>query len=89
MWYVYSLKSLKDGNLYTGMSKNPEKRLKEHNLGMTRSTAPRRPFKIIYEEGCRNKLNAREREKYLKSGAGREFLKELSTHSSIGRAGAS
>ncbi len=77
MWHVYALKSLKDGYLYIGISKNLQKRLKEHNSGMTRSTKTRRPFKIIFKEECKNRINAREREKYFKSGIGREFLKNL------------
>jgi len=77
MWYVYSLISLKDGNIYIGISENPEERLKQHNLGMTHSTKPRRPFKIIYKEECGGRKDARKREKYLKSGIGREFLKSL------------
>ena len=60
------------------MSENPEKRLQQHNLGMTRSTKHRRPFRIIYKERCENRINARKREKYLKSGSGREFLKDFS-----------
>jgi putative endonuclease len=44
---------------------------------MTKSTKPRRPFKIIYKEQCENKIKARAREKYLKSGVGREFLKKF------------
>jgi putative endonuclease len=76
MWYAYALKSLKDGNLYIGMSENPEKRLNEHNTGMTKSTKHRRPFEIIYKENHQNRFKAREHEKYLKSGFGREFLKQ-------------
>jgi len=77
MWYIYALKSLKDGHLYIGISRNPEKRLLEHNSGMTKSTKSRKPFKIIYKEECQNRDNARKREKYLKTGCGREFLKQF------------
>jgi putative endonuclease len=68
MWYIYVLKSLKDGKFYTGMSENPEKRMLDHNSGMTKSTRSRRPFEIIYKKECGDQLTAREREKYLKSG---------------------
>lgn len=77
MYYVYALISLKDRYLYIGFSKNPENRLKDHNLGMTKSTRTRRPFKIFYKEKCKNRIEAREREKYFKSGIGREYLKSL------------
>ena len=79
MWYIYALKSIKDGNLYIGISENPERRLQDHNSGMTKSTKTRKPFKIIYKESCDNRIEARKREKYLKSGFGREFLKQFIT----------
>lgn len=75
MWYIYALKSLKDNNLYIGISENPDRRLQDHNSGTTNSTKYRRPLKIIYKEVCDNREKARKREKYFKSGFGREFLK--------------
>jgi len=77
MWYSYALRSLKDGNLYIGISENLEKRLKQHNSGMTKSNRSRRPFEIIYKKGHKNRIEARMNEKYLKSGVGREFLKNI------------
>ena len=77
MWYIYALRSAKDGYLYVGISSNPDKRLKQHNLGMTKSTKSRRPFEIIYQKECKDRLDARNKEKYFKSGVGREFLKSL------------
>ncbi len=59
------------------MSKNPYRRLIEHNRGLTKSTKSRRPFKLIYIEEFEKRLEARKREKYLKSGIGRETIKEL------------
>jgi putative endonuclease len=75
MFYVYALQSLKDGQLYIGLSADPERRLREHNSGMTRSTRSRRPFELVFVEKCADRDRARKREKYLKSGIGREFLK--------------
>jgi len=77
MFYLYVLRSLKDHNLYIGISKNIEKRLRQHNSGMTKSTKRRRPFRVIYEEKCESRESARSREKYFKSGIGREFLKKI------------
>ena len=74
---VYALQSLKDNNLYIGISVNPRKRLQEHNLGMTKSTKSRKPFKIIFQEKYQNRIKAREKEKYFKSDCDREFLKKL------------
>jgi len=76
-WFVYALRSLKDNNLYIGISRNPEKRVEIHNKGKTQSTKDRRPFVLIHKESCNSLRGAREREKYYKSGFGREILKKL------------
>ena len=76
-WFVYALKSLRDGNLYIGISRDPDQRLQLHNKGVTSSTQSRRPFILIFQEACKSRKEAREREKYYKSGIGREILKKL------------
>ena len=76
-WYLYALKSLKDGNLYIGISRIPQKRLEEHNRGKSRSTKARRPFTIIYEEECGCLKEAREIENYYKTTVGRRVLRQL------------
>ena len=76
-FFVYALKSIKDGRLYIGISADPYRRLAEHNAGMTRSTKSRRPFEIIHIEEFSDRKSARKKEIYLKSGCGREFLKKL------------
>ena len=48
MYFVYVLKSLQDNNFYTGFTANVEKRLLEHNEGLTKSTKHRKPFELIY-----------------------------------------
>ena len=75
MYYNYLLKSLKDKNWYTGYTKDLNKRLKEHNNGKVYSTKHKRPLKIIYYEVCQDKEDAKAREKYLKSGMGKRYLK--------------
>lgn len=77
MYTVYVLQSLKDGGLYIGFSNNLERRLLEHNSGNTKSNKSRVPFKVIYQESSSGRVNARKREQYLKSGCGREFLKQF------------
>ncbi|HUS86900.1 MAG TPA: GIY-YIG nuclease family protein [Bacteroidales bacterium] len=77
MYYVYVIKSRIDGRLYKGLTEDPERRLKEHNSGKTKSTRPYKPWKIIFTEEFENLKKARIREKYLKSGIGREFLKSI------------
>ncbi|MBP9802323.1 GIY-YIG nuclease family protein [Patescibacteria group bacterium] len=76
MWhYVYILQSDKDNNFYTGCTKDLNRRLKEHNEGKTLSTKLRVPFKLIYYEVCLNQKDAYAREKYLKSGMGKRYVK--------------
>lgn len=74
---VYILKSLVDGSHYVGMSDNSERRLEEHNRGKVTSTKSKVPWAKIYEEECGSRIDARKREKYLKSAAGRRFRKTL------------
>ncbi|OGN04750.1 MAG: endonuclease [Candidatus Yanofskybacteria bacterium RIFCSPHIGHO2_02_FULL_44_12b] len=75
MYFVYILKSGKDGNLYIGLTNNIERRLNEHNRGRNLSTKHRVPFKLLYQERVGSRIEARKREKYFKSGTGREWIK--------------
>ncbi len=64
-----------NGKTDVGQTKNMALRLKEHNAGKTKSIKPYIPYKVIYTENFKSRLEAVNREKYLKSGAGREFIK--------------
>ncbi|WP_421805920.1 GIY-YIG nuclease family protein [Flagellimonas sp.] len=75
MYYAYVLKSLVDGRLYKGHCENLEKRLKEHNAGKTKSTKGYTPWKLVYFETFTSKQDAIERERYFKTGKGRDYLK--------------
>ena len=75
MYYVYVLKSAKDGKLYVGFTEDLKKRFKEHNRGLVNSTKLRRPLKLIYYEACNIMKDAVAREKALKTGFGRAYLK--------------
>jgi putative endonuclease len=77
MYTVYALKSLVKNYIYVGFTNNIEKRLYYHNSGYNKSTNPYRPFKLIYSEEVTNSTDARIREKFLKSGQGRKFLKTI------------
>ncbi len=77
MFYVYAIQSEKDGRIYVGMTKDIEIRLKEHNSGKTRSTKRYMPWRLIYKEACNDRVQARKREKYFKSGIGKKTLKEI------------
>ena len=75
MYIVYVLKSKGDGKRYIGFTNNIVRRLFEHNNGLVKSTKNRRPLELIYSEELDNKSSVMEREEFLKSGKGREFLK--------------
>ncbi|HYQ56717.1 MAG TPA: GIY-YIG nuclease family protein [Draconibacterium sp.] len=73
-FWVYILQSLKDGKKYTGYTKDLPLRFEAHQKGEVPSTKDRRPFKLIYFEGCLNQQDATKREKYLKTHYGKMYL---------------
>jgi len=74
-YFIYILKSNKDGKFYTGYTSNLTGRFEQHKNGLVNSTKDRRPLKLIYFEGCLNQQDATHREKYLKTYFGKMFLK--------------
>ncbi len=77
MEFVYVLCSEKDGKLYIGLTNDLTRRLEEHNTGRVLSTKGRRPMKILRVEEYYDRKQAAEREKFLKTGQGRELLKKI------------
>ena len=77
MYFVYAIKSINRNYIYVGMTNEVERRFDEHNTGKNKTTRPYKPFKLFYSEKFRTRAEARKREKYLKSGIGKEFLKSL------------
>jgi len=75
MYYTYVLKSKKDGKFYTGSTRDLRKRFKMHTSGQVNATRNRGPFVLIYYEACVNEQDARTREKYLKTGMGKRYLR--------------
>jgi putative endonuclease len=79
--YVYVLQSQSDLGLYIGYTADLRRRLKEHQTGAATATAHRGPWRLIYYEDYVEEADARGREAFLKSGAGRRFLrKQLRRH---------
>jgi predicted GIY-YIG superfamily endonuclease len=76
MVIVYVLKSLRSGILYVGISENLQRRLIEHNAGKAKFTSGHIPWKLIYSENQFDFVTARKREKYLKTAAGKKWLKK-------------
>ena len=73
--YVYVLKSLKNDQLYIASTEEPDARFVVHNAGRVRSTKARRPWKCLLVEEYPDRKAAEKRERYLKSGWGRSWLK--------------
>ncbi len=74
-FYVYVIRSLKDFKFYTGYAKDLKLRFNAHNKGLVESTKNRRPFELVYFEGCKSKKDALHREKYLKTTYGKRYIK--------------
>ena len=72
---VYVLQSLASGKRYVGITNDLSRRLQDHLEKKTKGGQQLGAFKVIHTEAFSNYVEARKREKYLKSGAGRECLK--------------
>ena len=77
MFYVYILQSQKNKSLYIGYTSNLKQRFEEHNNGKSLATKPFRPYKLVFYEAFLNKTDAKNREKYLKSGWGLRTIKKM------------
>lgn len=77
MFTVYILKNTITGRRYIGSTNNLERRLTEHNCGHTKSIATKGKWEIIYTEEYKNSLEAKRREKQIKSYKSGEALKRL------------
>ena len=76
MYFTYVLKSIDHDYYYKGHCQDIEKRLAQHNSGMTESIRPYIPFKVVHFETFTTETEAIRREKYFKTSAGRRFLKK-------------
>lgn len=76
MHYVYTLRILKDNELYVGSTKDSMSRLAQHEKGQVPATKNRRPLEFIYCEISNNIKDATHREKYLKTAWGKRYLRE-------------
>ena len=75
MYYVYVLRSKKDGQFYVGYTADLKKRLELHNRGKIESTKYRKPFELVYYEASLNKEDALHRERYLKTTYGKRYIR--------------
>ena len=79
-YYVYVLRSIADGNFYTGYTHDLRNRLNEHQQGSVASTKKRLPVELICYEACLNQQDATHREKYLKTAWGKRYLNSRMKH---------
>ena len=77
MIYLYVIKSEVNGDLYVGICKDVERRIGGHQAGKNRYTKGLRPWKLMQVEEYPDWSAARQKEKYYKSGIGKEYLKRL------------
>ena len=77
MFHVYAIKSILRNYIYVGLTNNLERRFGEHGNGENKTTRPYKPFELIFIEKFVKRSDARKKEKFLKSGIGKEFLKAL------------
>jgi len=75
MVYTYVIRSRQDNKFCTGTTSDLRKRFREHNEGKATATKNRGSFELIYYEGCINEEGAFTRERYLKTGMGKRYLK--------------
>ncbi|OGL86138.1 hypothetical protein A3I40_01730 [Candidatus Uhrbacteria bacterium RIFCSPLOWO2_02_FULL_48_12] len=75
MWYVYVLWNPERNRFYIGSTNDLRRRLAEHRRGKTHSTLRLGSFKLVYCEICLNKQDALDRERQLKTGFGRGYIK--------------
>jgi putative endonuclease len=75
MFHVYAISSLIKNYIYVGMSSKLDDRLERHFKDREKTTRAYRPFGLIYKEAIEIRSEARKREKYWKSGVGKEQLR--------------
>jgi len=77
MFWVYAISSLNRNYIYVGLTSGLESRITRHNKGYEKTTKPYCAFVLLFSEQVNTRTDAREREKYWKSGIGKEKLRRL------------
>ena len=77
MFFVYVLRSRTTGRFYTGLTSDLSERLAEHNTDLSTSTKHRGPWDLVHQESFSTLSEAVRRERYLKSGHGRDELRTI------------
>ena len=77
MYFVYVIKSINFEYTYVGHTNSIKQRLIDHNKGKTRSNKAYKPFDLMYFETYDSREKSIQRERYFKTGSGRELLKKI------------
>ncbi len=75
MFYVYVLQSESTSRIYIGQTKDLPNRMSAHKSGLARYTRSRGPWTLVYSEEYETRSEAMVRERQLKGGQGREWLR--------------
>jgi len=75
-YFVYLLQSEVDGTYYKGSTQDPISRMQQHNAGLSRYTAGKRPWRMVYLEEVADKTSMLIREKKLKRG-NKDYFQKL------------
>ncbi|WP_373059179.1 GIY-YIG nuclease family protein [Zunongwangia sp. H14] len=75
MYFVYAIRSQLKDWIYVGMTNNVQRRIAQHNAGQNKSTKAYKPFQFLFSENFPTRPEARKREKYLKSTAGKRWIR--------------
>ena len=76
-YYVYILKSFKDGTYYVGSTQDLESRIERHNQGRTKYTKPKRPWNLVYSEEHLDRSSAMKREYAIKRKKSKDYIESL------------
>jgi putative endonuclease len=78
VFYSYVIRSSSTGNLYKGHTDDLARRIEKHNRDSNKYyTGKKGPWMLIFSETFGSRGEAVKREKFYKSGKGREFLKQI------------
>lgn len=75
MFFVYVISSKTKKYIYVGLTENVSNRIEQHNKGKEKTTKPYMPFVLVHQECFKTREDARKREKQLKTGSGKEWIK--------------
>jgi putative endonuclease len=77
MFHIYVLRSERTGRRYVGSCEDLKERLHRHSTGQAPATKAGRPWNLVHSETFATRPEAVRRERFLKTGRGRDELDRL------------